>query len=364
MSTLYPPPLYIPNTTMATTSSPILVTGGSGYIGSHLILHLLNAGHTVHTTVRSLTREASVREALAEAGAPADTSTRLTFFAADLNSDDGWEDAVKGCEFVHHVASPFPLELPKHEDELIIPARDGALRVLRAAKAAGVKRVVLTSSFAAVGYGWGPERTEIFTEKDWSIIDGSKGVSVPPYQKSKTIAERAAWDYVEKEGGDLELVVVNPVGVFGPVIGKDIGTSVEIVKKLMDGSVPGCPQLQFGAVDVRDIADLHILAMNDPKAKGERFLGTNGVVSMLDIARIIREKRPDNAKKVPTRELPNWLIKCVAFFDASIRQILPELGRTMEISNDKAKTVLGWSPRPVEESIVDTVDNLVKSGVV
>jgi nucleoside-diphosphate-sugar epimerase len=349
----------------ATASPPILVTGGSGYIALHLILKLLQSGATVRTTVRSLTREASVRESLAEAGAPEDTATRLTFIAADLNKDEGWKEAVEGCEHVHHVASPFPLELPKHEDELIVPARDGALRLLRAAKDAGVKRVVLTSSFAAIGYGWPASHTEPFTEKDWSIVDGSSGVAVPPYQKSKTIAERAAWDFIEKDGGEMELAVVNPVGVFGPVIGKDIGTSVQIVKKLMDGSVPGCPQLSFGAVDVRDIADLHILAMNEPKAKGERFLGTNDtVVSMIDIAKILREKRPAVSKKVPTLQLPNWLVKGIAFFDPSIRQIVPELGKHMEISNEKAKTLLGWKSRSTEESIVDTADSLVKGGLV
>jgi nucleoside-diphosphate-sugar epimerase len=348
-------------------SSPILVTGGSGFIASHLILQLLQKGYTIRTTVRNLSRESSVREGLKAAGATSATDgERLAFFAADLNSDDGWVAAVKGCVYVHHVASPFPLELPKHEDELIIPAREGTLRVLRAARDVGVKRVVLTSSFASVGYGWPATRTAAFTEKDWSIIDGSKGVSVPPYQKSKAIAERAAWDFMEKEGGEMELSVVNPVGVFGPVIEKDIGTSVEIIKKLMDGSVPGCPQVAFGAVDVRDIADLHIRAMENPKAKGERFLGVadNGFVSFIELARIIKAKRPANAKKVPTIQLPNFVVRAVALFDASIRQILPELGRTMEISNEKAKTQLGWTPRSVEDSVVDTVDSLVKEGLV
>jgi nucleoside-diphosphate-sugar epimerase len=346
----------------AAETSPILVTGGSGFIGSHLILQLLNNGHNVRTTVRSLSREAAVRKSLEDAGA--DTS-KLSFTAADLTSDDGWPAAVQGCVYVHHVASPFPLKLPKHEDELIVPARDGTLRVLRAAREAGVKRVVFTSSFAAVGYGYSATRKEVFTEADWSVVDKSQGITVPPYQKSKAIAERAAWDFIEKEGGELELAVVNPVGVFGPVIGNDVGTSVQIVKKLMDGSVPGCPQVSFGVVDVRDIADLHIRAMNDPKAKGERFLGVNdkGVVSILDIGRIIREKRPEKAKKVPTMQLPNWLVKVVALFDPSIRQIVPELGRTLEISNEKAKSVLGWTPRSTEESIVDTVDSLVKGGL-
>lgn len=345
---------------MATAdASPILVTGGSGYIASHLILQLLNNGHTVRATIRSLSREAAVRKGLEDAGA--DTS-KLSFTAADLSSDDGWPAAVQGCVYVHHVASPFPLEMPKHEDELIVPARDGALRVLHAAREAGVKRVVLTSSFAAVGYGYAATRKEMFTEEDWTILDKSQGVAVPPYQKSKTIAERAAWDFIDKEGGEMELVVVNPVGVFGPLIGKDVGTSVQIIKKLMDGSIPGCPQVSFGVVDVRDIADLHIRAMNDPKAKGQRFLGVNdeGSSSILDIARIIREKRPDVAKKVPTIQFPNWMMKLVALFDPSIRQIVPELGKKLNIGNDKAKSMLGWVPRSTEDAVLDTVDSLIK----
>jgi dihydroflavonol-4-reductase len=256
-----------------------------------------------------------------------------------------------------------------------VPARDGALRLLRAAKEAGVKRVVLTSSFAAVGYGH-PTREAPFTEEDWSIIDGK--IPVPPYQKSKTIAEKAAWDFVKAEGGSLELVVVNPVGVFGPVLGKDYSTSIEIVKKLLDGSVPACPRVSFGgkfcdsiqiresnnkaAVDVRDIADLHIRTMTKTAANGERFLGVNDgpSVSIRDIAKILKKNRPNESKKAPTRELPNWLVRGVAIFDPSIRQILPELGHVVQISNEKAKRVLGWTPRSTEDSILATADSLVQ----
>jgi nucleoside-diphosphate-sugar epimerase len=343
------------------TMSPVLVTGGSGFVGSQLILQLLVAGYNVRTTVRSLKREAEVRKSLEDAGAPADAASRLTFVAADLISDDGWVEAVKDCEYVHHVASPFPLEIPKDEDEVIVPARDGVMRVLRASKDAGVKRVILTSSFAAIGYGWGPNRTAEFTEKDWSIIDGSDGAApVPAYQKSKAIAERAAWDFMEKDGGTMEMVAINPTGIFGPVIGKDLGTSVQIISKLMDGSVPGCPQLSFGVVDVRDVADLHILAMKTPEASGQRYLASAVVISMMDIANIIRAKRPEHAKKVPTRLIPNWMIKVFALFDRSVRLILPELGKNEEISNKKAISELGWTPRSAEESILDTVDSLIE----
>ena len=219
--------------------STVLVTGGSGFIGSHCILQLLAGGHQVRTTVRSLKRESDVRTLLKQGGAaPAE---RLSFFAADLESDAGWREAVAGCDYVLHVASPFPPTVPKHEDELIVPAREGALRVLRASRDAGVKRVVLTSSFAAVGYGHAPQ-TAPFNETNWTDPAGS---DVSAYVKSKTLAERAAWDFIAREGGALELSVINPVGVFGPVLGPDYSTSILIVQRMMDGAMPGCPQLCF-----------------------------------------------------------------------------------------------------------------------
>ena len=241
--------------------STILVTGGSGFIGSHCILQLLSAGHQVRTTVRSLKREADVRAMLKEGGA--DPGNRLSFFAADLENDAGWPQAVAGCEYVLHVASPFPASVPKHEDELIVPAREGALRVLRASRDAGVKRVVLTSSFAAIGYGQ-KQQTAPFNETNWTDPNSNDAL---PYVKSKTIAERAAWDFIASEGGSLELSVVNPVGVFGPVLGPDYSTSILIVQRMMDGAIPGCPKISFGVVDVRDVADLHIRAMTNPAPK-------------------------------------------------------------------------------------------------
>src|ERR1700693_2415578 len=230
--------------------STILVTGGSGFIGSASILQLRAAGHQVRTTLRSLKREGDLRATLKEGGA--DPGDRLSFIAADLESDAGWPEAVAGCEYVLHVASPFPQTVPKHEDELIVPAREGALRVLRAARDAGVKRVVLTSSFAAIGYSHKPQAAP-FNETDWTDLS-VEGLTA--YVKSKTIAERAAWDFIAREGRKLELSVVNPVGVFGPVLGPDYSTSILLVQRLMDGSMPGCPRLHLGTVDVRDVADL------------------------------------------------------------------------------------------------------------
>jgi nucleoside-diphosphate-sugar epimerase len=333
----------------------ILVTGGSGFIGAHCILQLLDAGYRVRTTIRSPQRETDVRSMLKQGGL-AQTDGRLTFAIADLEKDAGWPEAVDRCDYVLHVASPLPPGVPKHEDELIIPAREGALRVLRASREAGVRRVVLTSSFGAIGYGH-PTQSAPFTEKDWTNLNGD----VPAYQKSKTLAERAAWDFIIREGGGLELSVINPVGVLGPVLGPDYSTSILLVQRLMDGAMPGCPRLNFGLVDVRDVADLHLRAMTHPAAKGERFLAAAGdFVWMLDIARILKNRMGAAAKRVPTRELPNWLVRLAALRDPAIKLITPELGKEKNASSEKATRVLGWTPRSSEESIVATAESLVR----
>lgn len=335
--------------------STVLVTGGSGFIGSYCILQLLAAGHQVHTTVRNLKRESDVRAMLKMGGA--EPGDRLRFFAADLKSDGGWTEAVAGCEYVLHVASPFPPGIPKHEDELIVPAREGALRVLRASRDAGVKRVVLTSSFAAIGYGHKPQQ-EPFTETNWTDVNGE---GLTAYVKSKTIAERAAWDFIAKEGGKLELSVVNPVGVFGPVLGPDYSTSILLVQKLMDGAMPGVPQLYFGAVDVRDTADMHLRAMTSPAAKGERFLAVAGdFMSLQEIAKILKKRMGEAARRVPTRQLPNWMVRLATLTDPAVKQITPDLGKVKNATNEKARRVLGWSPRSNEEAIVATAESLVK----
>jgi len=242
---------------------------------------------------------------------------------------------------------------------LIVPAREGAIRVLRAARDAGVKRVVLTSSFAAIGYGQKPQSTP-FNETNWTDL---KAEGVSAYAKSKTIAERAAWDFIAREGG-LELSVVNPVGVFGPVLGPDYSTSILLVQRLMNGAIPGVPGLYFGAVDVRDVADLHIRAMTDPAAKGERFLALAGdFISMLDIAKVLKRHLGAAAKRVPTRQLPDWLVRLAALRDPAVKLILPELGKMKNATNEKARRVLGWAPRSSEEAIVATAESLVRLGL-
>jgi nucleoside-diphosphate-sugar epimerase len=340
------------------TMSTVLVTGGSGFVGSHAILQLLAAGHQVRTTVRSLKRERDVRGMLKQGGA--ELGARLSFIAADLENDAGWPEAVAGCDHVLHVASPFPEGVPGDENELIVPAREGALRVLRAARDAGVKRVVLTSSFAAVGYGHKPQKAP-FHETDWT---DPKAQGLTAYVKSKTVAERAAWDFVAREGGGLELSVVNPVAVFGPVLGPDYSTSIGIVQRLMDGAIPGCPKLWFGVVDVRDVADLHIRAMTDPSARGERFLAVAGdFMSMLDIARVLKSRMGVAARRVPTRQLPNWLVRIAAMRDPGVKQILPELGKVKNAPNEKARRILGWTPRSNEDAVVATAESLLRLGL-
>ncbi len=333
----------------------VLVTGGSGFVGAHCILQLLTAGYRVRTTVRDLTRETVVRAMLKTGGAEPDGA--LTFASADLMSDAWWADAAAGCNFVLHVASPLPAYVPKHEDELIVPAREGTLRVLRAARDAGVKRVVMTSSFAAIGYGKAP-LDRPFNEEDWTDPT-AKGLTA--YTKSKTLAERAAWEFMTREGGALELATVNPVVVFGPVLGSDYSTSIQVVQRLLDGSMPGCPRLMFGVVDVRDVADLHLRAMTDKAAKGERFLATgDGFMSMREIALALKARMGNVAKGVSTRELPDWLLRGAAIFSPVIRQIVPELGKVKNASNEKARRVLGWTPRSNEEAVIATGESLLR----
>ncbi len=339
----------------APQDSLVCVTGGTGFVGSHCVAALLREGYQVRTTVRSLGREDTVRAMMGEAGV--DAGDRLSFVAADLTGDDGWDAAVADCDAVLHVASPFPLGVPKDPDELIVPAREGALRVLRASQAAGVRRVVLTSSFAAVGYGH-PPRSTPFTEEDWTDLSGRH--PVPPYPTSKTLAERAAWDFVAGAGAGLELATVNPVGIFGPPLGTDTGTSLEIVGRMLRGQVPGLPKLDVGIVDVRDVADLHLLAMTRPQAAGERFLAVAGeFMSLRDMALVLRSRLGDDARKVRTIELPDWLVRLVGRFDSDVGQIATELGQRKSATSAKAQEMLGWQPRSREDALVASAEALV-----
>jgi nucleoside-diphosphate-sugar epimerase len=328
--------------------SRALVTGGNGYLGTHLIAALLRAGSPVRATVRSAASEESLRAAVrrgspgspGSVGSPDDAA--LEVVVADLTADDGWKAAVTGCEQVYHVASPLPYVQPKDPDELIVPAREGVLRVLRAARDAGAGRVVLTSSFAAIGYT--PKPTAEFTEDDWTDPD-TPGLA--PYPRSKAIAERAAWDLMEHDGGDTELVVINPTFILGPTLTTELRSSMHLVKAMLDGTMTTTPRARFGLADVRDVADLHVRAMAAPEAAGQRFLAVadGPTISYLEIAETLRRRLGPLAAKVPTEEAPG-----------------DHLPRPV-IHNDRARNELGWRPRPTETTIVETAESLRDLGL-
>ena len=342
-----------------TPPTTVLVTGGSGFVGAHCLLRLLAAGHTVRTTVRDLRREADVRAQLKAGGA--EPGARLSVFAADLERDAGWREAIQGCEYVLHVASPFPEGQPRDENTLIVPAREGTLRVLRAARDTGVRRVVMTSSFAAVGYGHAPRATP-FDETSWT---DTQGPGITPYVKSKTLAERAAWDFLAREGGALELSVINPVGVFGPALGPDCASSLLLLQRMLAGGMPFCPRIAFGVVDVRDVADLHLRAMSHPAARGERFLAVAGdCLWMRDVARVLQRRLGPSARGVRARQMPDWLMRLAAWRDPAVRSLLPELGKLKHSTSAKAQQLLGWSPRSREEALAAAGESLVRLGLI
>jgi dihydroflavonol-4-reductase len=337
----------------------VLVTGGTGFLGGWCIAALLDRGYQVRTTIRDLARENDVRAALAVAGA-GERDDALTVLAADLSSDTGWPEAVAGCAYVLHVASPFPPAQPRDPDELIEPARDGALRVLQAALDAGAERIVLTSSVASVRNGGPPSNGSAYTEEDWTDGDNT---SLTPYTRSKTIAERAAWELVRDAGATERLAVVNPGAIIGPALSSDRSFSLELIERLMKGAMPALPRLGFSLVDVRDVAALELLAMTSPDAGGKRLIATDQFMWMAEIAEVLRNSLGDEAAKVPTRVAPNLLIKAVSLFDSSVRSFSGDLGKRIEFNNERARG-LGWSPRPVKDSIVDTARSLKEHGIV
>jgi dihydroflavonol-4-reductase len=335
----------------------VLVTGGSGFVGAHCIVQLLQQGYKVRTTLRSMNKKNEVLDMLRLGGVA--LSENIEFIETDLMKDRNWDKAVENCDYVLHVASPIFLRAPKHEDEMIRPAVEGTLRVLKAARDAGVKRVVMTSNFGAVGYSH-TDTTKIITEECWTDPN-EKGLSV--YNKSKVLAERAAWDFIKKEGGALELSVINPMGIFGPSLGPVLSSGFELLKKILDGTMKRIPNITLGIVDVRDVADLHLRAMTHPEAKGQRFLAlAGGILSLPEIALLLKNKRPAIAKYASTKRAPDALVKVAAWFSPVAKSIVPMLSRYRKASNEKARQVLGWQPRSNEEAIIASAESLVKFG--
>ncbi|MFB8209412.1 NAD-dependent epimerase/dehydratase family protein [Streptomyces sp. NPDC056010] len=337
-------------------SAMVLVTGGSGFLAGHTTARLLHDGHRVRVTVRGAEQEVQSRAALRRAGV--ESADRVEYAFTDLTSDDGWAGAMDGVTHVVHHASPFPVAGPATEDEVVLPARDGALRVLAAARVAGVRRVVMTSSFAAVGY----TRTadDHYSEENWTDPDTP---GLPAYHKSKVLAERAAWDYVRSHG-DIELTVVNPTGIFGPMLVDRPSGSVGLIRAMLNGNMPVVPVMHFDVVDVRDVVDAHLRAMVHPKAAGERFLVAGGPSSLFRMAQILRRHFPAYADRLPARELTLAEVTEAAKTEPALREAAALAGRVPVISNHKARSVLGWEPRTVEDTITASVEALIELGVI
>jgi dihydroflavonol-4-reductase len=339
-------------------NTTVLVTGASGFIGLHCVLQLLQQGYRVRGTVRSEARATEVREAMER---NVDVGDRLEIIEADLTCDAGWADAARGCTYVLHIASPFPNQVPEHEDELIKPAMEGTRRVLKAAAEAGVQRVVLTSSLAAISGGHPVDNSRVYSEDDWSIIE-----RCPPYPKSKTLAERAAWDFVASLDGEapMELCVINPGAVLGPVLNRHYSTSGEIVRKLMAKELPGTAKVGFSWVDVRDVAAAHTAAMTAPGAAGQRFCCAIEFGWIDEVGEILAKRFDPEGWRIPTRKLPNFIVRIVAMFDPTVKTVVSDLGRVRNVSNDQIRRVLNWQPHSLEEMVVSMGETMIEHGIV
>lgn len=338
------------------TMKRILLTGVTGFLGSHTTIQLLNKGYTVTGTLRDPSRADAMRKVIA---AHTEHTDRLDFAALDLmDAQEKWEEQMQRADAVIHIASPFPTRLPKREEELIVPAREGTLRILRAAKEQGVPKVVLTSSTGAAVYG--VSRHKQFTEKDWTDEGNYKDTT--PYFRSKTIAEKAAWNYVQQTAGAPALVSILPGAILGPVLEQDFGTSANIVKKLMDGSIPALPSIKLAMVDVRSVAALHIAALESEAANGQRFMAANGLLGFKDVAVVLQEHFPD--RKLPSKMLPDWLVRVFSLIDQETKPILLELGASRSVDARKAQEVLDWKPISLKQSITDCADSLLRLNLV
>ena len=332
----------------------VLVTGGTGFIGLHCLQQLLDKGYKVRTTIRSESRKQEVLEAMKKHSSNCEN---LEFYIADLLKDDGWKEAVEGSKYVLHVASPFFLGEPENEDVFIRPAVEGTLRVLKACADADVQKVVLTSSFAAVGYGH-PREKEVYTEEDWSSVDGE----ISAYAKSKTLAEKAAWEFVEnlEESKKFDLTVINPVAVTGPMLTSDIGSSNDFLLKLISGSMPACPKIHMGYIDVRDVAKAHIFSMTEEKTNGERIIVSENEMFFAEVGKTLNEA---GFKKSPTKELPNFLVKIMSFFVGELKTLISALDRRGDIDKTKAERFFNWEYISTEQSVTETAQQLQEMGL-
>lgn len=335
----------------------VLLTGITGFLGAHTAITLLNAGYEVIGTLRSEGRKAAILQVIKKHTANID---RLSFAVADLSDKDIWYELTQGVDFIQHVASPFPSTLPKNEDELIRPAKDGTLNILRAAARNNVKRVILTSGLCSIAYGideW--DDNKVFNENDWTNINSDKDIT--PYYKSKTIAERAAWDYMKSNLTDLELVTVCPGAILGPVLEEDYGNSANMIIALLDGSYPAIPKIGFDLVDVRSVADLLVKAMESPKAPGNRYIAASEYLKFKEVASILKERYPD--RKIPRAEFPNFITRLIANFRPELKPVLLEMKRR-KTDLTKARKELGWEPIPAKDAVIACAESILQHQIV
>lgn len=330
----------------------VVVTGASGLIAKHTIAEFLRRGHSVRGTLRSLSKADDVRRTITRLGAD---PSNLTFVVADLTKDAGWDEAVAGASVVVHTASPFPMTQPDNAEDLIAPARDGTLRVLRSATKASIARVVLTSSTVAIFYPSGVAHGHVYSEKDFTDETRS---DITPYFRSKTIAEKAAWDFTASTPGAPELVVINPSFVQGPAADADLSTSHQLYQIMAKGSYPAAPRINFPVTDVRDVAAAHVEAAFKPGVAGNRYLVGEGRVSLFELGQILARELPEFRSKVPKFELPDFAVRAMAVFDKRLRTILPELGERKDYTNAKIKADLGISLRSADEAATAAVRSL------
>ena len=336
----------------------VLLTGVSGFLGSHTAIQLLKKGYLVTGTLRDTKRSEELKEMIAKYTG---NVNNLTFAEAELSDEKIWVRLTKGIDYIQHIASPFPLTLPKHEDDLIIPAKAGVLNILKAASANKVKRIVLTSSSSAVLHGK-PKGHESGTFNETVWADEHNLADTTPYYRSKIIAEKTAWGYMKRDDSGLELVSVLPGAMLGPALEKDFGTSATIVLKMLDGSLPAVPQIGFDIVDVRSVADLLILAMERPEAAGQRFLGTSGFLPMKELANILRDQYP--GRKIPSGTLPVWLTHVLGWFDKSMQPVLLDLGKERKADSSKARSMLGWQPISNSQAVLSCAESLISLGLI
>ncbi|MCD7059320.1 NAD-dependent epimerase/dehydratase family protein [Pelagibacterium xiamenense] len=330
----------------------VLLTGISGFLGGHVALALLKSGYSVRGSVRNLSKADKVRQTLENAGAD---TTNLEFVALDLNRDEGWKEAMEGCRYLLHTASPFVLQMPENKDELIRPAVEGTERALTAALAANVERVVLTSSMAAIAYGHDASRTAPFTAADWTDLEG-RGVTA--YVESKTRAERRAWELMSAAGRQSDLVTINPAGILGPLLDEDPGTSAQIVLRLLNGTVPAAPRMPFVVVDVRDVAAAHVAALTG-EVGGTRVPAGERPLFLFEIAGMLRKRFPHYASKLPKIEMPDWAVRIYALFDKDIRSNLGELGVLKRLDSGPAEMLLGRKLIIAEDAVAATGESLI-----